>query len=188
MDSFDRGDPRLERDYLYCRALAASISVGDTARLDLSRDVQLTHLKTELTFEGSIALTSEVGDVKSLFGDGTGMQHDPGMQHLSQIVDVLNERFGTNLSERDQILFDQFEETWAADPVLADQAQSNTLDNFALAFKEKFVGTIAKRMNENEEIVKKILDDPDFAAELAGYYERKLYTRLRAPASTSTPT
>jgi type I restriction enzyme R subunit len=181
------GDPRLERDYLYCRALAASISVGDTARLDLSRDVQLTHLKTELTFEDSIALTSEVGDVKSLFGDGTGLRNDPGMQHLSQIVEVLNERFGTNLNEQDQILFDQFEETWAADPVLADQAQSNTLDNFALAFKEKFVGTIAKRMNENEDIVKKILDDPDFAAELAGYYERKLYARLRTPSASSTP-
>ena len=36
-----------------------------------------------------------------------------------QIVDLLNERYGTNLGEADQLLFDQFEETWAADPDLS---------------------------------------------------------------------
>ncbi len=31
-------------------------------------------------------------------------------------MDELNERFGSNLNEQDQLLFDQFEETWLADP------------------------------------------------------------------------
>ncbi len=87
------GSMALERDYIYCRALAACISTGGAGSLDLSRDVQLTHLKTEMTFEGSIAL-SEAGDVKSLFGDGTGLKHDADMRHLSEIVDVLNNKFG----------------------------------------------------------------------------------------------
>jgi hypothetical protein len=52
------------------------------------------------------------------------------MEHLSSIIEVLNERFGTDLTDVDKLLLDQFEEGWVADSELADQVQNNTLDNF----------------------------------------------------------
>ena len=174
------GDSKLERDYTYCRALAARLrDAASVERLDLGTEVELTHLKTEMTFEGSLSLDADAGEVKTIFGEGRGRQTDPQLEHLSEIVDELNERFGLNLDERDQLLFDQFEETWAADPDVVDQARTNTLENFRLVFDHRFLDTVVSRMDENEAIFKRILDDPEFRQVLMDLYAGRVYRRAR---------
>ncbi len=160
------GSPALERDYVYCRALSNYLGdVDGSERLDLGTEVELTHLRNEVTFEGSLGSESDTAEVCGIFGDASGKQAELQLLPLSEIVLELNERFGLYLTGRDQLLFDQFEEEWAADPELAAQAQSNTLDNFRLVFERIFLGTIVKRMDANDAIFKQILDDPDFKAE-----------------------
>ena len=122
--------------------------------------------------------------MQSFFGEGKGSQHEPEMEHLSSIIEVLNERFGTDLTEVDKLLLDQFEESWVADGELADQAQNNSLDNFRLVFDKKFLQTIITRVDANEEIFKKILDDEDFRATLGEFYLRKVYDRLQANSAS----
>ena len=92
-----------------------------------------------MTFSGSLSLTSEVGEVRSFFGEGKGAQQELELEHLSSIVEVLNDRFGTDLTDVDKLLLDQFEESWVADDELSDQAKNNTLDNFRLVFDRKFL-------------------------------------------------
>jgi type I restriction enzyme R subunit len=92
---------------------------------------------------------------------------------------MLNERFGTELTDVDKLLLDQFEETWVADGELSDQAQNNSIDNFRLVFDRKFLHTIITRVDANDEIYKRILDDEDFRAALGEFYLRKVYDRLR---------
>lgn len=175
------GETKLERDYIFCRALATYLRDATTIeRLDLGGEVELTHLRTETTFEGSLALTADTGEITTIFGDGRGKKHEPDLEPLSKIIDLLNERYGTDLGEADQLLFDQFEETWAADGELAAQARENTLDNFRLVFDPKFLNTVVTRMDANEGIFKRILDDDDFRELLADFYVRKMYARLRA--------
>jgi type I restriction enzyme, R subunit len=177
----------LERDYVYCRMLALELRGATTSEaLDLGSQVELTHLRNEVTSQGSLSLAGEVGEVRSTLRDSAGKRYDPELEALSHIIDVLNERFGTNLGEADQLLFDQFEEDWAADPELADQARSNTLENFRLVFGPKFMGTVVNRMDTNESIFKRIMDDPDFQSALADFYLRKLYQRLRQEQPGST--
>jgi type I restriction-modification system DNA methylase subunit len=94
-------------------------------------------------------------------------------------VDVMNERFGLKLGDADQLLFDQFEETWAADEALAAQASANDLENFRLVFDREFIDTVVRRMDTNEEIFKRILDDGDFRRTMLDYYATRLYERLR---------
>ncbi|MCY4085405.1 MAG: type I restriction endonuclease [Actinomycetia bacterium] len=171
-------DTRLERDYLYCRALQSLLPGTGTGRLDLGKDVQLTHLRLEQTWQGSATPQHTDGEVRAIF-DGRGKQHDPETEKLSQIVELINERFGLNLGEADQLLFDQFEETWATDQTLAAQAKANDLTNFRLAFDRQFMNTIINRMDANDEILKRILDNHDFRNLLADYYTTKIYTRLR---------
>ena len=65
---------------------------------------------------------------------GRGPEHEPDPEHLSRIVEVINERFGLDLGDTDQLLFDQFEETWAADEELAARARENAFENFRLVF------------------------------------------------------
>lgn len=144
------GEAKLERDYLYCRALASRLRDAATVeRLDLSAEVELTHLRNSVTFEGTLTLGSDVGEVQTIFGEGAGRQTDPPLEPLSQIVASLNERFGLDLDERDQLLFDQFEATWLADPDVAAQAT----------------------------IFKRILDDEEFRAALTDLYASRVYRR-----------
>ena len=174
------GDSKLERDYLYCRALASRLrDVATIERLDLGTEVELTHLRSEITFEGSLSLSADTAEVKTVFGDGAGRRNDPDVEPLSEIVETLNERFGLNLDERDQLLFDQFEETWVADPKVAAQARNNTLDNFRLVFDRMFLGTVVNRMDDNEAIFKRILDDDEFQAALMDLYATRVYSRAR---------
>jgi type I restriction enzyme R subunit len=175
------GDSKLERDYTYCRVLASRLrDAASVERLDLGAEVELTHLKTEMTFEGSLSLDADAGEVKTIFGEGRGRQSDPQLERLSEIVDELNERFGLSLDERDQLLFDQFEETWAADPDVVDQAKSNTLENFRLVFDHRFLDTVVSRMDENEAIFKRILDDEEFRQVLMDLYAGRVYRRARS--------
>lgn len=175
------GDTKLERDYLYCRALAPKLRDETTIeRLDLGAEVELTHLRTEITFEGSLTPAIDTAEIRTMFSDGSGRHNEATVEPLSQIVHELNERFGLNLDQRDQLLFDQFEETWVANPEITAQARNNTLDNFRLVFDRIFLRTVVGRMDENEAIFKRILDDPEFQAALMDLYATRVYRRSRA--------
>ncbi len=172
-------DRRLERDYLYARALLACLPGQAAERLDLGSEVALTHLKIAQIYEGSASLEEGGGEVVAIFS-GRGPEHEPETEHLSRIVDVMNERFGLELGDADQLLFDQFEETWAADESLAARARNNDFQNFRLVFDRTFLDTVVRRMDDNEDIFKRILDEPTFRQTVLDYYAEKLYGRLRA--------
>jgi type I restriction enzyme R subunit len=173
------GDRRLERDYLYARALNACLPGQAAERLDLGSEVELTHLKIAQTYEGSASLTEGGGEVVAIFS-GRGPEHEPERDHLSRIVDVMNERFGLELNDADQLLFDQFEESWAADESLAARARTNDFENFRLVFDRTFLDTVVTRMDENDEIFRRILDDDATRQTVLDHYAERLYGRLRA--------
>ncbi len=172
-------DRELERDYLYARALLAYLPGQAAERLDLGSEVELTHLKIAQTYEGSGSLEEGGGEVVAIFS-GRGPEHEPEKEHLSRIVEVINERYGLELGDADQLLFDQFEETWAADEALAARARTNTFENFRLVFDRTFIETVVKRMDENADIFKRILDDAEFQRTVLDYYAARLYERLRS--------
>ena len=91
----------------------------------------------------------------------------------------MNDRFGLELGDADQLLFDQFEESWAADESLAARARNNDFPNFRLVFDRTFLDTVVLRMDDNEEIFKRILDEPDFQQTVLDHYAARLYERLR---------
>ncbi|MHB1510129.1 MAG: type I restriction endonuclease subunit R [Acidimicrobiales bacterium] len=180
------GDTKLERDYLYCRALASLVRTpADDGGIDLGSEVELSHLRNEVTFSGTITPEANDGEVRTIFGDGIGKRYEVPTEHLSTIIELLNERFGLELTEPDQLLFDQFEETWASDGELTAQARNNTIENFKLVFDPKFMATIVTRMDSNEAIFKQILDDPEFRDVLGEFYLRKMYDRLREEPGAS---
>jgi type I restriction enzyme, R subunit len=172
-------DRDLERDYLYARALLACLPGQAAERLDLGSEVELTHLKLTQTYEGSASLDEGGGEIVAIFS-GRGSQQDPESERLSRIVDVMNERFGLELGDADQLLFDQFEEAWAADDSLAARARNNDFQNFRLVFDKTFLDTVVQRMDDNEDIFKRILDEQDFRQTVLDHYAEKLYGRLRS--------
>jgi hypothetical protein len=57
---------------------------------------------------------------------------------------------------------------------------NNDFQNFRLVFDRTFLDTVVRRMDENEDIFKRILDEPDFQRAVLDHYAERIYGRLRA--------
>jgi type I restriction enzyme R subunit len=180
----DFGDVGLEALYLASRALLSLLPSDGGGRLDLGAEIELTHLRIERTSEGAITPDKGIGDLKAIY-DGRGPEAEEQKEHLSKIVEVLNERFGTTLGTADQLFFDQMEASWLADEHLVDQARANPLDNFRLVFNEKFISTMVSRMDDNEDLFKRVLDDREFQAAVMEHYLRRVFERARGLAKSN---
>ncbi len=97
---------------------------------------------------------------------------------LSQIINVLNDKFGTDFTLADQLFFDQIEEELATDEHLSKQAQTNTMENFKYPFNDVFDNKVIDRRDQNEEIFRRILDDEKFAKTVREFMLKKVYTRI----------
>lgn len=132
-------DGKLERDYRYCKALAAF--VGTDGVEAVHPDVELTHLKIDQTFDGSITLTDTDGEVRSIF-DGTGKKFEPEAEPLSIIIDRLNERFGTNFDPEDRVFFDAVFDKLTKRPDIQAAAAANSPENFRLVLEKEAMGGV----------------------------------------------
>lgn len=174
---------------VYWRALASVLRGVDTVeRLDLGSAVELTHLRHEATFTGPLEVAADKGEVKTVFGDGAGPQRLPDIEPLSRIVDTLNERFGLELTDTDQLLFDQYKRDWLADQEVTDRARNNTVENFKLVFDRNFLKTVISRMDENDTLFRRILDDTEFQEAVKDFYGTKVYLQARKSQPDERPT
>ena len=173
-------DSDLERLYTYVRFLLTKLprdSAGPGYRLD--DDVALEYYRLQKISEGSIDLSQ--GTATALKGPsdvGTGQPGDEEVP-LSELVKALNERFGTNFTEADQLFFDQIEAEAIASDNLEKAANANSLDDFGYVFRKAFEGLVIDRMEGNEEIFSRIMADGDFRDLVSEHLLRKVYRALR---------
>jgi type I restriction enzyme R subunit len=178
----DFGDVFLEALYLASRALQALLPTEGGGRLDLGSEVELTHLRLEKTSEGSIGPDKGVGELSAIYS-GKGKDGEEEREKLSAIIQVLNDRFGTALGPADQLFFDQMEATWMSDEQLVAQARANPIENFKLVFADAFIKSIVGRMDDNQDIFQRILDDPAFQTIVMNHYLDRVFTQANAASS-----
>jgi len=61
------------------------------------------------------------------------------------------------------------------DDTLKKQAQNNSKDNFRYAFKDAFEDKAYKRMDQNQEIFIKMMNDDDFQKAIVNYLLERVY-------------
>lgn len=116
--------------------------------------------------------------ISAIFSD-KDKQHDAEHEQVSGIIQALRKEFGTNLKERVQLLFDQLEETWFADPVVMAQARNNEFENFRLMLDRMVMGTVVAGMDDNEEIFIRVVEDSEFQKTLMDLHAVRADRRLR---------
>jgi len=102
---------------------------------------------------------------------------------LSSLIDQLNKRFGSDLTDADQLSFEQVQMDLQADEELAQQALANDEDNYAFAFGDKFGDVIFERFIRNGKIFKRMQDDPAFRDAVMEWMRTKVYRAQRNQAS-----
>ena len=74
----------------------------------------------------------------------------------------MNDCFGTSFTKSDQLLFDQFMEDAKQDEEVVERALANPLDNFELAMKPKLETLMIDRMDQNQDVVNRYLNEAEF--------------------------
>ena len=172
------GDVDLERDYLFAKALQVFIKADPGETVDLSGAVELTHLRHEQQFSGSVALEAEEGEAVTIYS-GTGAAAEPDPEPLSVIIDRLNAMHGTDWAEADRLVFDAALEDMVADQQVQVTATNNSPENFGVVFPDMFQKALLGRMDRNEKVVFKYLDDEDLAADVVKVYATMAQARAK---------
>ena len=173
-------DSDLERLYTWLRHLAAKLPrrrSGPACQFD--DDVRLQYYRLQKISEGSIPLGQ--GDARALDGPtevGSGAAHGQAAP-LSRLIDVVNERFGTDFNDADQLFFDQIVEAAVADGALRETAAVNPEDKFELVFGTLIERLFTERMDQNEEIFIRYMNDEPFHRTVSRWMATEAYRRLQ---------
>lgn len=98
---------------------------------------------------------------------------------LSRLIDIVNERFGTDFNEADQLFFDQIVEAACNDESLQQAAKANPEDKFALVFAKVLESLFVERMDQNEDIFARFMNEDRFKDDVAESLVSEVYQRLQ---------
>jgi len=172
-------DSDLEKYYAYAKLLQMRLPKRDlTESLQIDDEIALEYYRLQKIKEGSIEL------VKGVDGELSGVT-EAGLTRekveeapLSEIIEVLNTRFNTQFEEADKLFFDQIEAELLLDNTLQTQAKVNKIDTFKFAFEDQFVNKLFERMEQNQDIFEKILDDKAFGDVVREIMMKSIYRKL----------
>ncbi|MBD0297281.1 MAG: hypothetical protein ICV84_19140 [Flavisolibacter sp.] len=68
---------------------------------------------------------------------------------MSEIIQAVNTRFGTEFTDADRLLIVQVIEDCIQNQDLANQAKSNTMENFKYGFDDVVITKWVERMDQN---------------------------------------
>jgi len=174
-------DTDLERLYVFLRHLATKLpkrGAGPTYQFD--DEVRLEYYRLQKISEGSISLSD--GQSNLLDGPsevGSGLLREEAVP-LSRLIDVVNDRFGTDFNQADQLFFDQIVEAAISDAALKQAAIVNPGDKFELVFKNLLEALFVERMDQNEEIFARFMNDKAFQKAVTGWLSSEAYLKLRS--------
>jgi len=173
-------DAELEKFYAYGRLLSNKLPKRNISEiLKLDDEVALQYYRLQKMNETDLVLEKgKDGELNALTEAGIKRSKDLKEQ-LSKIIEILNEIFKTDFTDADQLFFDQWEEELASDELLKTQAKANAKENFKYGFDDKFLTTLIARMDKNEDLFKRIMDNREFRDIVKDYLLNKLYDRFK---------
>jgi len=149
------GDPELEKKQIYLRLLDRVIqSENYTAPIDLS-DVVLKQVKQIDRGRVDIGLGARIG-LSGVTAAGSGEKRDPKMVAFQQVLDRLNDLFGSeDFTQSQKVSFvEALLATLLADAALVQQAKVNSAKQFTESpdFDEAVIGAVADNQGAHEKM------------------------------------
>ena len=173
-------DTDLERLYTYVRNLMAKLPPpGDGQAFVLDDEVALQFFRLQQMSEGSIELLEGQADpLKGPTDVGTTRAKDDEVA-LSSLIERLNERFGTDFTEADQLFFDQIRASAENNENIAEVARANSFRDFASYLDRILDDLFIARMEGNEEIFSRVMTDTEFRLAAHEHLAGEIFRRVR---------
>lgn len=173
-------DSDLEKLYAFTRNLLAKLPPpGDGKAFHLDDEITLRFFRLQQMTEGSIDLSEgEVDPLKGPTDIGTAGIKDEKVS-LSSLIERLNERFGTDFTEADQLFFDQIRVSAEQNEEIAEAARANTFSNFSSYLDRILDELFIARMEGNEEIFSRVMTDKQFREAAHEHLAQEIFQRVR---------
>lgn len=168
----DYEDPELEQLCVYAKHLHPLLRRDRLEQEDVDiSELELTHYRLTKRAEQQLRLAENEGEYPLKPGSdiGTGKAHDPEKQRLSEIIQALNDLFGAEVGDDDQL---QFLHTIAErisrqDDVMA-QVNNHAPDQVMHGlFPKRVVDTVLDAMTDHEKLSLEVLDNEDSGRQFA---------------------
>ena len=174
-------DQDLEMLYSYGRFLLPHLPLDrDTTVVKIGNEVELQYYRLQRVSSGPIDL--KVGEPEGVYSPtdvGTGKAKEEKAP-LSEIIQVLNERFGTAFTEEDRLFFEQIKARAAANQQVIQTAMANPLDKFQLGVRKLIEDLMIQRMADNDKIVTRYMDDGEFQKAAFPILAREIFEAIHA--------
>lgn len=174
-------DQDLEKLYSYGRFLIPHLPLDrDNTVVKIGNEVELQYYRLQRVSSGPIDL--KVGEAVGVYGPvdvGTGKAKEEKAP-LSEIIQVLNERFGTSFTEEDALFFEQIKARATANNQVIQTAMANPLDKFQLGVRKLLEDLMIQRMAENDKIVTRYMDDGEFQRTAFPILAREIFDAIHA--------
>jgi type I restriction enzyme R subunit len=173
------GDPALEMLYSFGRLLLPHLRLErDTEKVKVGNEVDLQYYRLQRIYSGEIALKEgEPEGVKSPTDVGTGKAKEEKAP-LSEIIKVLNERFGTNFTDEDRFFFEQIREKATSNEQVIKLRRANPFDKFQLGLRQLIEDLMVQRMADNDKIVTRYMDDKEFGSAAFEVLSKAIYDSI----------
>lgn len=179
-------DSELEKLYAFVRNLIAKLPPpGDGQAFALDDEVALRYFRLQQMTEGSIELSKGYADMLKGPTDVGTLRVAEEPVTLSSLVDKLNERFGTDFNEADQLFFDQIRATAEGNEQIVEAARANNLGDFSSYLERALDELFIDRMEGNEEIFSRIMTDKSFRSAAHEHLAFEIFRRVREGRSSS---
>lgn len=173
------GDIDLEKFYAYARHILTKLPKRSQSEMyKLQDEVALEYYRLQKIKEGQILLQKDSDSALDPLSEAGDRKEKEILAKLSEIIDILNKRFGTEFTDADRLFFEQIEEELVQDENLAKQARNNPIGNFKYGFDEVFLKKLIDRMDANQDIFARIMDDEEFGSLVRDWMLRKVYQRI----------
>jgi type I restriction enzyme R subunit len=173
------GDQALEKLYSYGRFLLPHLPQGpDTERVKISDEVGLQFYRLQRIYSGEIVLREgEPEGVRSPTDVGTGKAKEEKAP-LSEIIKVLNDRFGTSFTDEDRFFFEQIREKAVGNDQVVKLRRANPFDKFQLGLRQLIEELMVQRMSDNDKIVTRYMDDKEFGSAAFEVLSKAIYDSI----------
>lgn len=172
-------DTELHRFSIYLRYVIKKIDIETTGGVDITDKVILQYYKLENKGKETIYLEDEesIGVNIRVSGGGTVKEEETDL--LSNIINRLNDKFGTNFSESEKLAVEQIRNNLKNDEDLKLKAMVNSYEVFKHAFEPTFTDRVIAEYNKNTDFYGRILQDESFRNNLMEMLMFDIYTSFR---------
>lgn len=178
-------DSDLEKLYTFLRFLQTKLPKRDEGQVyNVEDDVALEYYRLQKVHDQVHIYLGGDGTVDGPKDLGTGVERDDTIE-LSQLIDILNDRFGTDFKPADQLFLDSIREDAVADTDLRQAAMANSIENFGYKFLGVLEDLFIERMEQNEEMTARFINEKEFQEVIGKHLLEKVYKQIRAEEESS---